>query len=79
MALTIQNFPTPLFIQFHRDCQKHNSMYVPLEHPRWGAIMGVMTTTRVNYLDEIIVSYKLQNEEIGGDKEDDPYLAKTEL
>ena len=63
-------------------------MYVPLEHPRWGAIMGVMTTTQVNYLDEIVVCYKLQNEEISVDKEDNPYasylkplriLPKTEL
>ena len=50
--------------------------------------MGVMTTTQVNYLDEIVVCYKLQNEEISVDKEDNPYasylkplriLRKTEL
>ena len=54
-------------------------MYVPLEHPRWGAIMGVMTTKKVRYLEELVVCYELHSTKVSGDAKNNPYAKKTEL
>ena len=72
-------WPNFLYIQFHRDCDRPNAVYVPLEHPRWGAIMGVMTTKEVSHREEIVVCDKVENKEVGGEEKDNAYTKKTEL
>ena len=32
-------------------------MYAPIEHPRWGAIMGVTATNDINSKDEVLTYY----------------------
>ena len=48
---------TYVYFQVNHDFRKNNSVYVPLEHPRWGAIMGVLTTTYVKAGTEILTYY----------------------
>ena len=50
-----------------------------MEHPRWGAIMGVMTTKNVNHGEEIVVCDDLRSQVMKGQREDNPYTKKTEL
>ena len=50
-----------------------------MEHPRWGAIMGVMTTKKVYYREELIVCDEFQSQDMRGEMEDNPYIKKTEL
>ena len=45
------------FFQVNHDFRKHNSEYINIEHPRWGAIMGVSTTTNVKAGEEIFTNY----------------------
>ena len=46
-----------VFFQVNHDFRKHNSEYINIEHPRWGAIMGVSTTTNVKAGEEIFTNY----------------------
>ena len=32
-------------------------MYLPIEHPRWGAIMGVVSTKHIQEGDELFTYY----------------------
>ena len=50
-----------------------------MEHPRWGAIMGVMTTKEVSHREEIVVCDAVENKEVGGGENDNNYTKKTEL
>ena len=43
--------------QVNHDFRRNNSDYDSMEHPRWGAIMGVFTTTHVKAGDEIFTHY----------------------
>ena len=49
--------PTICLFQVNHDFRKNNSVYRAMEHPRWGAIMGVWTTTNVALGDEILTYY----------------------
>ena len=46
-------------LQVNHDFRKNNSAYVDIEHPRWGAIMGVVTTRHIKAGEELFTYYRL--------------------
>ena len=42
------------YVQINHDFRRNNSAYFNIEHPRWGAIMGVQLTKDVKSGDEIL-------------------------
>ena len=52
-----------LYSQVNHNFIQNNSVYVDIEHPRWGAIMGVQITKDVKSGEELFTyyGYKLTN------------------
>ena len=46
-----------MILQVNHDFRKNNSAYTNIEHPRWGAILGVVTTTHVKAGEELFTYY----------------------
>ena len=45
------------YLQINHDFRRNNSVYFNIEHPRWGAIMGVVTTRHIKSGEELFTYY----------------------
>ena len=53
----VSNFINQSFIQVNHHFLQNNSVFQEIEHPRWGAIMGVLTTKDIKAGQELFAHY----------------------